>query len=99
MSVLAFTDEEDVVRRANNTEYGLSAGVFTNDLARAHRVTSNLEAGTMWINNYNLAPIELPWAGHKSSGLGHENGSACLTQWTKEKSVYVEMGKIECSYK
>eukprot|EP00945_MAST-04E_sp_MAST-4E-sp1_P000609 g609.t1 len=98
MCVLTFSDEDDVVHRANDSEYGLSAGLFTNDLTRAHRVANSLEAGTMWVNNYNLAPIELPWAGHKSSGLGQENGSACLAQWTKEKSIYMEMGKIDCSY-
>ena len=99
MSILSFETEEEVGERANNSVYGLSAGVFTNDIQRGHRVAHKLQAGTMWINNYNLAPVELPWLGHKSSGLGRENGSTCLLQWTKEKSIYVEMNGIECSYK
>ena len=99
MSLLTFKTEEEVVERANNSTYGLSAGVFTSDIQRGHRIAHKLQAGTMWINNYNLAPVELPWLGYKSSGLGRENGSTCLLQWTKEKSIYVEMNGIECSYK
>ncbi|MGB5133025.1 MAG: betaine-aldehyde dehydrogenase, partial [Steroidobacteraceae bacterium] len=67
MSVLEFQDEEEVIRRANATEFGLSAGVFTNDLNRAHRVIARLEAGTCWINHFNVTPIELPFGGVKLS--------------------------------
>ena len=63
MSVLEFDDEDEVVARANATEFGLAAGVFTNDLTRAHRVIARLEAGTCWINHYNVTPIELPFGG------------------------------------
>ena len=56
MSVLEFEDEEEVIARANATEFGLSAGVFTNDLTRAHRVIAQLQAGTCWINHYNVTP-------------------------------------------
>ena len=62
-------------------------------------MVSNLEAGTTWINNYNLAPVELPWGGHKQSGLGRENGTAAIEYWSQLKSVYVEMGEIDCPYK
>lgn len=99
MSVLTFTDEEEVIARANATEYGLSAGVFTKDLQRAHRAVAKLQAGTTWINNYNLAPAETPWGGYKQSGIGRENGLAGVDSWTQLKSVYVEMNEIESPYK
>jgi len=98
MSILTFTDEDDVLNRANDTTFGLAAGVFTQDLQRAHRVVHNLQAGTTWINNYNLAPVELPWGGFKNSGLGSENGLAGVESWSRLKSVYVEMGQIESPY-
>eukprot|EP00941_MAST-03F_sp_MAST-3F-sp1_P001212 g1212.t1 len=99
LSLLSFQSEEEVIRRANDTKFGLSAGVFTNDLKRAHRVVSKLEAGTTWINNYNLAPVEIPWGGMKQSGIGRENGISAIEHWTQIKSVYVEMDQIECAYK
>eukprot|EP00968_Pinguiococcus_pyrenoidosus_P010868 scaffold870_cov268-Pinguiococcus_pyrenoidosus.AAC.70 len=68
MAVLDFRDEDEVVKRANATRFGLSAGIFTQSLNRAHRVAARLEAGTTWINNYNLAPAELPWGGLNPSG-------------------------------
>jgi betaine-aldehyde dehydrogenase len=98
MSVLEFSDEDEVVERANATEFGLSAGVFTNDLTRAHRVIAHLEAGTCWINHYNITPIELPFGGHKRSGLGRENGRAAIEHYTQLKSVYVAMGDVDAPY-
>ena len=98
MSVLEFEDEDEVVARANATEFGLSAGVFTNDLTRAHRVIARLEAGTCWINHYNITPIELPFGGHKRSGIGRENGKAAIEHYTQLKSVYVAMGDVEAPY-
>jgi len=98
MSVLDFEDEDEVVARANDTEFGLSAGVFTNDLNRAHRVIAKLEAGTCWINHYNVTPIELPFGGVKLSGLGRENGRAAMEHYTQLKSVYVAKGDIDAPY-
>ena len=98
MSVLEFEDEEEVIVRANATEFGLAAGVFTNDLSRAHRVIARLEAGTCWINHYNVTPIELPFGGVKLSGLGRENGRAAIEHYTQLKSVYVAMGDVESPY-
>ena len=98
MSVLEFEHEEEVIERANATEFGLSAGVFTNDLTRGHRVIARLQAGTCWINQYNVTPIELPFGGVKLSGLGRENGRAALEHYTQLKSVYVAMGDIEAPY-
>ena len=99
MSILTFTDEDEVLQRANNTTYGLSAGVFTKDIQRAHRIVHKLKAGTTWINNYNLAPVETPWGGYKKSGIGRENGLAGVESWTQLKSVYVEMGDVFSPYK
>ena len=70
MSLLTFTDEDEVIARANATTFGLSAGVYTRDLARAHRVVARLEAGTCWINTYNVTPIAMPFGGVKLSGIG-----------------------------
>lgn len=98
MTVLSFDDEEEVVARANDTEYGLAAGVFTNDLSRGHRVIANLEAGTCWINQYNVTPIELPFGGVKLSGLGRENSRAAVEHYTQIKSVYVALGDIDAPY-
>jgi betaine-aldehyde dehydrogenase len=98
MSVLEFDHEAEVIERANATEFGLAAGVFTNDLTRAHRVIAKLEAGTCWINHYNITPIELPFGGVKMSGLGRENGRAAIEHYTRLKSVYVAMGDVEAPY-
>lgn len=98
MSVLSFDAEDEVVARANDTEFGLSAGVFTQDMARAHRVVANLQAGTLWINHYNLSPVEIPFGGAKSSGIGRENSLEALRHYSQVKSVYVETGKVESPY-
>jgi betaine-aldehyde dehydrogenase len=98
MCLLDFEDEEEVIARANDTEFGLAAGVFTNDLTRAHRVIARLEAGTCWINHYNITPIELPFGGVKLSGLGRENGRAAIEHYTQLKSVYVAMGDVDAPY-
>ena len=98
MSVLEFEDEEEVIARANASEFGLAAAVFTNDLTRAHRVIARLQAGTCWINHYNVTPIELPFGGVKLSGLGRENGRAAIEHYTQLKSVYVAMGDVAAPY-
>jgi betaine-aldehyde dehydrogenase len=98
MSVLEFAEEDEVIARANATEFGLAAGVFTNDLTRAHRVIAQLQAGTCWINHYNITPVELPFGGVKMSGLGRENGRAAIEHYTQLKSVYVAMGDIDAPY-
>jgi betaine-aldehyde dehydrogenase len=98
MAVLDFEDEAEVVSRANATEFGLAAGIFTNDLTRAHRVIAALDAGTCWINTYNITPIELPFGGNKQSGLGRENGRAAIEHYTQLKSVYVAMEPIDAPY-
>lgn len=98
MSVLSFSKEQEVIERSNNTHFGLAAGVFTQNINRAHRVVSQLEAGTCWINNYNITPVELPFGGCKQSGIGRENGTAVLDYYTQIKSVYVEMTGVDSPY-
>ena len=92
MSILAYDDEEDVIRRANNTEYGLAAGVMTQDLNRAHRVIHQLQAGICWINTWGESPAEMPVGGYKQSGIGRENGLMTLQNYTRVKSIQVELG-------
>ena len=98
MAVLGFADEADVIARANDTEFGLAAGVFTADLARAHRVIAQLEAGTCWINTYNITPVEAPFGGVKQSGVGRENSRAALDHYSQIKSVYVATGPVGAAY-
>ena len=98
MAVLDFEDEDDVMTRANDTEFGLAAGVFTKDLSRAHRVAANFEAGTCFINSYNDAPVEAPFGGSKNSGVGRENSKAAINYYSQLKSVYVRMGDVEAPF-
>lgn len=98
MSVLNFRDEDEVLRRANDSEFGLAAGIFTRDIARGHRMAARIQAGTVWVNAYNLTPVEMPFGGVKKSGIGRENGLAAIAFYTQEKSVYVEMGDVEAPY-
>jgi betaine-aldehyde dehydrogenase len=98
MSVLMFESEEEVIKRANDTEFGLAAGVFTNDIRRAHRVVKQMEAGICWINAYGASPAEMPVGGYKLSGIGRENGSSTMNQYTQIKSVYVGMQPLESPF-
>ncbi len=98
MCVLGFDDEAEVLARANASPFGLAAGVFTRDLSRAHRVVAGLEAGTCWINSYNLTPVEMPFGGVKASGVGRENGPAALEHYTRLKTVHVGMGGVDAPY-
>ncbi|TDB05099.1 betaine-aldehyde dehydrogenase [Halomonas marinisediminis] len=95
MALLTFDDEEEVIRRANDTHYGLAAGLFTESLNRAHRVIHRLEAGICWINTWGDSPAEMPVGGVKQSGVGRENGLETLAHYTQTKSVQVEMGPFE----
>uniref|UniRef100_A0AAY4D9W4 Aldehyde dehydrogenase domain-containing protein n=1 Tax=Denticeps clupeoides TaxID=299321 RepID=A0AAY4D9W4_9TELE len=95
MSVMPFDTEEEVLQRANNTTFGLASGVFTRDVARAHRVAENLQAGTCFINNYNTNSVVVPFGGYKMSGIGKENGQAVIEYYTQLKTVVVEMGDVQ----
>jgi betaine-aldehyde dehydrogenase len=98
LSVLDFETEEEAIARANDTEFGLSAGVFTSDLTRAHRVSAAFEAGTCYINTYNLAPVEAPFGGSKASGVGRENSKEAINHYSQVKSVYVAMTPVEAPF-
>lgn len=92
MAILGYDSEEEAIRRANDTEYGLAAGVVTENLSRAHRIIHRLEAGICWINAWGESPAEMPVGGYKQSGVGRENGLMTLEHYTRVKSVQVEMG-------
>ena len=98
MSVLSFTDEDEVIARANDTKLGLAAGVFTKDFARAHRVISQMQAGICWINAWGSSPAEMPVGGYKESGIGRENGIETLYHYTQTKSVFVDLNDIQSPY-
>jgi betaine-aldehyde dehydrogenase len=98
MAVLPFDTEDEVVARANALPVGLAGGVMTRDLARAHRVAARLEAGVVWVNAYNLTPVEAPFGGVKLSGLGRENGRAAVEHYTRIKTVYVGMGPVAAPF-
>lgn len=98
MSVFAFDSEDEVLVRANASDLGLAAGVFTTDITRAHRCARRLQAGVVWINTYNLAPVEMPFGGVRQSGLGRECAMAALEHYTAIKSVYVEGGPVESPF-
>ncbi|MGF1682491.1 betaine-aldehyde dehydrogenase [Photobacterium minamisatsumaniensis] len=98
MSVLRFTDEDEVIKRANATQYGLAAGLFTQNLSRAHRVIAQIEAGICWVNTWGGSPAEMPVGGYKQSGIGRENGIDTLNHYTQNKSVMIELGDLECPY-
>lgn len=98
MSVLSFTDEDDVIARANDTEFGLAAGVFSRDIRKAHRVIHQIQAGICWINAYGASPSEMPVGGYKQSGIGRENGRSTLDHYTQIKSVYVGMNPLDSPF-
>ncbi|MBF1803022.1 betaine-aldehyde dehydrogenase [Alloalcanivorax profundimaris] len=98
LSLLTFREEREVTARANATPFGLAGGVFTRDLDRAHRMAANLEAGIVWINHYNITPIEMPFGGIKQSGIGKENSRRAFEHYTRLKTVYVARGDVDAPY-
>lgn len=96
LCAIGFEDEREAIKLANDTVYGLAAGVWTNDLRRAHRVAAQIKAGTVWINHYRDESCASPFGGYKMSGYGRENGMEAIKEYTQIKSVWVELsGKVK----
>lgn len=93
VSVLTFKDEKDLVKQANDVIYGLSAGLWTRDIKRAHRFARTIKAGTIWINTYNMFNAAIPFGGYKQSGYGREMGIHALELYTQTKSVWVDLSE------
>ncbi|MEH7218025.1 aldehyde dehydrogenase family protein [Bacillus toyonensis] len=91
VSVLPFDEIEEVIERANNTPYGLAAGIWTENVKTAHQVANRLKAGTVWINSYNLENAASPFGGYKQSGIGREMGTYALDNYTEVKSIWINL--------
>jgi aldehyde dehydrogenase (NAD+) len=91
MSIIRFKDIEEVVRRGNQTIYGLAAAIWTRDVAKAHRVAAALKAGTVWVNCYDVFDAAAPFGGYKMSGIGRELGHYALANYTEVKTVTVSL--------
>jgi aldehyde dehydrogenase (NAD+) len=89
---MPFEDLDEVINRANNSEYGLAAGLWTENVRNAHYVANKLKAGTVWVNCYNVFDAASPFGGYKSSGIGREMGSYALNNYTEVKSVWINIG-------
>jgi acyl-CoA reductase-like NAD-dependent aldehyde dehydrogenase len=90
-SVITFKDDEELIQKANDTIYGLSAGIWTRDITRAHRFARAVKAGVVWINTYNMMNAASPFGGYKQSGYGREMGRHALELYTQVKSVWVDL--------
>jgi acyl-CoA reductase-like NAD-dependent aldehyde dehydrogenase len=91
LAVIPFDDAEDAIRKANDIPFGLAAGVWTNDVKKAHRVARRIKAGTVWVNMYNLYDAAMPFGGYKSSGFGRDLGAESLREYTQVKSVWMNI--------
>lgn len=99
-SVISFADEQEVLRKANDTSYGLAAGVWTEDIRQAHRLVEGIEAGTVWVNEYRTVSYRTPFGGYKDSGIGRENGREALEEYQQTKSVLFDLsGEVKDPFK
>ncbi len=92
LTVMSWTDVDDLVLRANDSPYGLAAGLWTRDLRSAHRLAAQLQAGSVWINCWNVVDAASPFGGYKQSGWGREMGKNVIDAYTETKSVFVDLG-------
>jgi aldehyde dehydrogenase (NAD+) len=93
LAVIEFTDADDAVAKANDTDYGLASGIWTRDIKKAHTVASRLQAGTVWVNTYNVYDTAAPFGGYKQSGFGREMGMHALDHYTQTKTVWVDLNQ------
>jgi aldehyde dehydrogenase (NAD+) len=92
LSLMSFTSDDEVVDKANDSDYGLGACVHTRDLERAHRIAGRLESGTVWVNGMGMSPTT-PFGGFKRSGFGREGGRAGIEEFVRPKNVFVAFGE------
>jgi len=91
LAVIKFRDEEEVIRMANDSEYGLGGGGWTRDINKAIRVARGIRTGRMWINTYHAMPLHTPFGGYKKSGIGRENHKMVLDHFSQVKSIVLSM--------
>jgi acyl-CoA reductase-like NAD-dependent aldehyde dehydrogenase len=92
LATIDFVDVDEAIATANASVYGLAAGVWTRDIKKAHYVASKLQAGTVWVNTYNVYDVSAPFGGYKQSGFGRELGRHALDYYTQNKTIWVDLG-------
>jgi acyl-CoA reductase-like NAD-dependent aldehyde dehydrogenase len=95
---IKFKDEAEVIRMANDSEYGLGGAVWTKDINRAFRVARAVETGRMWVNNYNNLPAHAPFGGYKKSGIGRETHKMMLEHYTQKKNIFISLSEDKVGF-